>query len=211
MEDWQHSAVTDRVQELDAFPGAFERSCLRLAVPDHCDGDEIGVIEDSAEGMHEDVAEFSALVYGAGGRDADVAWDTARRRELAEEAPQAHGVLRHVRIDLGVGPFQIDVRDDRGAAVSRAGQVDHVGIRVLDQAVQVHVDEAEARRGSPVSQQPGFDVFRPQRLAQQRILLQIDLANRQIISGAPVAVHVLQAVRCVPWSPPVRSFWMMDS
>jgi len=44
------------------------------------------------------------------------------------------------------------------------------------QAVQVHVDEAEARRGSPVSQQPGFDVFRPQRLAQQRILLQIDLA-----------------------------------
>ena len=117
------------------------------------------------------------------------------RRKLAEEALQARGVLRHVRIDLGVGPFQVDVRDDRGAAVSRAGQVDHVGIRVLDQAVQMHVDEAEARRSSPVSQQPGFDVFRPQRLAQQRILLQIDLANRQIISGAPVAVHVLQAAR----------------
>jgi hypothetical protein len=75
--------------------------------------------------------------------------------------------------------------------MSRTGQVDHVGIGVLDQAVQVHVDEAEARRSSPVSQQPGFDVFRTQRLAQQRILLQIDLANRQVIGGAPVAVHVL--------------------
>ena len=86
VEDGQHGAVADRVQELDGFPGAFERARLRLAVPDDGDGDEVRVIEDGAEGVREDVAELAALVDGAGGRDADVARDAARRRELAEEA-----------------------------------------------------------------------------------------------------------------------------
>ena len=85
VQDGQHGAVADRVEELDTFPGAFERTRLRLAVPDDGDGDEVRVIEDSAEGMHEDVAEFASLVNGTGGRDADVARDAARRRELAEE------------------------------------------------------------------------------------------------------------------------------
>ena len=76
----------------------------------------------------------------------------------------------------------------------RAGQVDHVGVGVLNQAVQMHVDEAEAGRGSPVTQQPRLDVLRPQRLAQQGVLLQVDLADRQVIGRLPVPMHVLQTV-----------------
>ena len=142
-----------------------------------------------------DEATLASLVDRPRRLGRDVARNAARRRELTEEAPHARGVRRDVRIDLGIRPFQVDVRDNRGATVSRSGQVDDVGISVLDQAVQVHIDKTEARRGSPVSQQPGLDVFRPQRLAQQCILLQIDLANRQVIGRTPVAVQVLQAVR----------------
>jgi hypothetical protein len=134
VEDGQHGTVTDRVQELDAFPGAFERSCLRLAVPDHRDSDEIRVIEDGAEGVREDVAEFSTLVHGAGGRNADVARDAARRRELAEEAPQARGVRRDVRIDLGVGPFQVEgihVRRDDLVSVMYSAELNSATSSIL--------------------------------------------------------------------------------
>jgi hypothetical protein len=56
MEDRQHSPVVDRVQKFYAFPGAFEGSCLRLAVTDHCHGDEVRIIENGAKGVSEDVA-----------------------------------------------------------------------------------------------------------------------------------------------------------
>jgi hypothetical protein len=45
-----------------------------------------------------------------------------------------------------------------------------------------------------VSEQPRLDVLRPQRLAEQGVLLQIDLANCQIIGRLPVAVQALEAV-----------------
>jgi hypothetical protein len=46
-----------------------------------------------------------------------------------------------------------------------------------------------------VSQEPRLDVFRPQRLAQQGMVLQVDLADRQVVSRTPVAVQVLQTAR----------------
>ena len=68
VEDRQHCAVADRIEELDAFPGPFERPGLRLAIPDDGDGDQIRVIEGRAEGVREDVAELAALVNRAGCR-----------------------------------------------------------------------------------------------------------------------------------------------
>jgi hypothetical protein len=92
VEDRQHDAVVDRVQKLDALPRAFERSRLRLAITDYCDGDEVRIIEYGAKGVRENVAEFAALVNRPGSLDAGVAWDASRSRELAEEAPQARGI-----------------------------------------------------------------------------------------------------------------------
>src|SRR5579864_6814242 len=79
VQDGQHGAVADWVQELDAFPGACERSRLRLTVPDDGDRDEVRVVEDSAKRMHEDVAELAAFMNGTGGRDTVVARDAAWR------------------------------------------------------------------------------------------------------------------------------------
>ena len=94
VQDGQHGAVARRVEELDALPRALERPGLRLAVADDRDDDEVGVVERRAEGVHEHVAELAALVDRAGRRHADVARDAARRRELAEEPPQARRCLR---------------------------------------------------------------------------------------------------------------------
>src|SRR2546427_6021899 len=66
---------------------------------------------------------------------------------------------------------------------------------ILNKPVQMNVNKTEARRSSPVAKQTWFDMFGPQRLLQQRISLQINLSNRQIISSAPITLHQLQACR----------------
>ena len=82
----------------------------------------------------------------------------------------------------------------RRTAVAGAGDVDGVEIVLLDRAVEVDVEEVQPRRGAPVAQEPRLDVFVPQRLFQQRIVVQIDLADRQIVGGPPVGVHFSQKV-----------------
>jgi hypothetical protein len=45
-----------------------------------------------------------------------------------------------------------------------------------------------------VPEEPGLDVFRFERFAQQGILKEVNLPNAQIIHGSPVAVHLVEHV-----------------
>ena len=76
-----------------------------------------------------------------------------------------------------------------------AGDVEHVEVVLLDDPVQMDIDEVLAGRGAPMSQQARFDVVQFQRLAQHRIPAQINLPHTQIISRAPVGVHLAQFFR----------------
>jgi hypothetical protein len=142
--------------------------------------------------MGQHIAQFTALMNRARRLHADVAGDTARGREAAAQVPQARHVLRHLRIDLRVGAFEVGVAHQRRPAVAGAGQVDHVGIVLLDQPVQVDVDQAEARGRTPVAEQSRLDVLRPQRLTQQGVLPQVNLRDGQEVGGVPVALHLVQ-------------------
>jgi hypothetical protein len=73
--------------------------------------------------------------------------------------------------------------------MSGTGDVDHVEVVLLDHPVQVDVDEVQTRRGSPVAEEPRLDVLLGQRLLEQRVVVKIDLADRQVVGGAPVRVH----------------------
>ena len=46
-----------------------------------------------------------------------------------------------------------------------------------------------------MAEQPGLDVFRFQRLLQERVVVQIDLSDRQIVGGPPVRVQLVDLVR----------------
>ena len=124
-----------------------------------------------------------------------MAGDPSGEGKLLEEFLQPGLVLADVRIDLAVRPFQVDVAHQRRAAVAGAGDVDHVEVMLLDDPVQVDVDEVLARRRPPVPQQPRLDVLELQRLAQQGVVVEIDLADRQVIGGAPVGVHLAELFR----------------
>jgi len=73
--------------------------------------------------------------------------------------------------------------------------VDHVEVVLDDDAVQVRVDEVLPGRRATVPEQPRLDVREPERLAQQRVVEQIDLAAGQIVGGAPVRVDPLKRFR----------------
>ena len=67
-----------------------------------------------------------------------------------------------------------------------------VEVPLLDDAVHVGVHQVEARSRPPVAQQPRLDVFGEKRLAQQRVVHQVDLADREIVGRPPVGVDEQQ-------------------
>src|SRR5215475_9493598 len=132
---------------------------------------------------------------GARGLRRHMAGDAAGEGELGEKPLQARLILGHVGVELTIGALQICVGHQRRPAVTRASEVDHVQIILRDEPVEVHVDEVLAWRGAPVPQQPGLDVLQLQRLLKQGVVVQVDLADGEVIGRPPIGVHVAQELR----------------
>jgi len=118
-----------------------------------------------------------------------MAADASGERELLEEFLQAFKVLRDGWIDLGVDAFEIAVGESCGRAVAGACDVDEVEAVLLDEAIEMDPDEGLAGVRAPVAEETILDLFGAQRFAQQRIVLEIEHADAEIIAGAPVGVH----------------------
>src|SRR6516162_3520978 len=118
-----------------------------------------------------------------------MARNAAGEGELSEQALHALFIKRNIRVDLAIGPLEVAVRDQTGTAMPGARDVDHVEIVLLDHSVEVNVDEIQARRCSPMAEKPGLDVVLCERLFEQRIVIQIDLADREVVGGPPVRIN----------------------
>src|SRR5581483_7758379 len=141
-----------------------------------------------AERVRERVAELAALVDRARRLGGDVARDAAGEGELPEQPPQAVLVVRDVGVQLPVGAVEIRVRDEPRPAVSGAGHVDRIQVARADRAVHVRVDEVETGCRAEVSEQPRLHVLGQQRLAEQRVVEQVDLPDREVVRRAPPCV-----------------------
>ncbi len=194
VQDREHGPVAGRVEERDALPRALERARLRLAVADDGEGDEVGVVHDRAEGVHEDVAELAALVDRAGGRHRDVARDPTGSGELAAEPQQPVLVLGDLGVDLAVGALEVAGSDERRTAVAGAGEVDHLLVRLADQPRRVGVDERQAGARAPVAEQTRLDVVRDERALEQRVRTQVDLGDGEVVVGPPPGVEGCELV-----------------
>ena len=118
MQDRQDRPIACGIEEIYALPRAHERPGLGFAVANDRCHNEFRVVERRAEGMCEHIAEFAALVNGTGGGHAHVTWHAAGSGELAEEPLHTLVILCHIRIDLRVGAFQINIGDQGRASVS---------------------------------------------------------------------------------------------
>ncbi len=195
MQDRQYRAVGGRIEKLVRMPRGGERPGFRLAVADDAGDDEIGVVEHGAERMAQRIPEFASLVDRARRFRRRVAGNASGKRELKKELLQSGFVPADVGIDLAVRALEIGVAHDRRPAVPGAGDVDHVEVVFRDDPVQVHVDEVLPGRGAPVSQQHALHIGECQGPLQQRIVVKIDLSDRQIVGGAPVRIHLPEQLR----------------
>src|SRR4029453_11775578 len=103
------------------MPRWRERSGLRLAVTHDAGDDEIGAVERHAVGVRETVAKLATFMDGAWRFRSDVAPDMARERELFEKFLHPFRVFALVRIDLGVGAFEIGRPEHSRRALPRPG------------------------------------------------------------------------------------------
>jgi hypothetical protein len=77
---------------------------------------------------------------------------------LLEQLLQPGFVLGDVRINFTPSAFEVNIADNRRAAVAGTGDVEHVQVILLDNPVQVYVDEILARRGAPMPDHQGLNV-----------------------------------------------------
>ena len=78
--------------------------------------------------------------------------------------------------------------------MARAGDVDRTQVAGANLPVQVRVEQIQARHRAEVAEQAKLDVLGLQRLAQQRVVEQVNLADRQVVGRAPVGVDQTQLV-----------------
>jgi hypothetical protein len=90
------------------------------------------------------------------------------------------------------GALEVGVGHHGRAAVARADDEDRVEVVSSDRAVEVDVDEVEPGSRAPVAEQPRLDVLEPQRLAQQRVVQQVDLSDREVVRRPPVGVDAIE-------------------
>ena len=208
VQDGQHSAIADRVQELVGLPRSRQRAGLSFTVANGAGNDQIGVIESSTKSMSDGVTQLAALIDGTRSLGCNVGGNTAGERELLEQFLHALFVAADVGIDLRISAIQIGVCDEEVSAVTRAGNEDHILIKFLDDAVQVDIDEVLSGNGSPVADDLLFHIVTGQWTAEQRIVQQVELAGCQIVRRTPIGVdffqfslgHLVSPLSCqIPW------------
>ena len=192
VQDRQHHAILQRIDELVRVPARRERSGLRLAVSDHRRNEQVGVVERGAVGVTERVAELAALVDRAGRLRRGVTRDATGEGELPEQLLHAAGRLVDRRIQLGVGAVEPGVGDHSGAAMARAADVQRVLPALTDGSVEVRVNQVEARNRSPVAEQARLNVLGREGLAQQGVVEQVDLADAEVVRCPPPRVNAGQ-------------------
>ena len=131
VQDREHRAVTDRVEELVGVPARCQSAGLGLPVADDTGDDEVGVVERRPVRMCEPVTELAPFVDRARRLRSGVARDPPGEGELPEQTGHTPGVSRHVGVQLAVGPFQPRVghhgRAHRDRARRRTGPSRHGG------------------------------------------------------------------------------------
>ena len=189
MQDRQHSSVPHRIQERDALPRTFERPGFGLPIADNGDRQQFRIVHDRSKGVHQHISELTAFVNGSRRGDRDMAGDTSRCGELPEQSQHARPVLTNVGIDLAVGAFEPTGRYQRGTAMTGTSHIDRRLVGEGDDSRHMRVYERKPWAGAPVAEKSRLDVICNEWPFEQRIVLEIDLTDRQVVAGSPPRVN----------------------
>ena len=117
-----------------------------------------------------------------------MAGNAAGKGELLEQALHASFAGANIWIYLAVGSFEIGVGNYGWPAMTRTSDIHHVQVMFFYDPVQMDINKVQPRRRPPVAKKPGFDVFLGQRRFEQRVIVEIDLTDREVVGSPPVGV-----------------------
>ena len=192
VQNGQNGAVGNGVQELVGLPGGGQRAGLGFTVAHHHGGDQVGVVQHSAEAVGDGIAQLAALVDGAGSLGSAMAGYAAGEGELLEHLLHALFVAADVGINLAVASIQVGVGNEEVAAMSGTGKEDHIQIITLDGAVAVDIDKVLSRHSAPVAHDLLLDLVHGQGLPQHGVVQQVQLPSGQVVGSTPIGVHLFQ-------------------
>ena len=156
--------------------------------------------------MRKCIAEFAAFVDGTRGFRRDVTGNAAGKGKLGEQFFHPRFVPGNVRIHLAVSALQIGVGHQTRSAMSGAGDINNAQVILFDNPVEVDIDKVQTRRGTPVPEQARLYMLQLQRFFEQGVVVQINLADRQVVGGAPIGIHLAQQIRRQGFVPELRLF-----
>ena len=194
MQDREDGAVRRRIQELVRVPARGQWPGLGLAVADDAGDEQLRVVERGAVGVAERVSELAALVDRAGRLGRGVAGHATGERELPEELLHADRIARDRRPALRVRPLEPRARAQGRPAVARPGDEEGIDVVGADQPVDVRVQQVQSGSRPPVPEQAGLHVLGRQRLAQQGIGEQVDLADGEVVGRPPPGIDASELV-----------------
>ena len=113
-------------------------------------------------------------------------WQTAYGYDDGVSRPRFERSVTQFRADYATARKELNDRRETRLLREIGTRFDQ--FMALDDVVEMDVDEIQPRRGAPLPEQPRLDVFPAQRFAQQRIVEQVDLADREVVRRAPIAV-----------------------
>ena len=164
VEDRQNRAIACGIQKLVAVPSGCQRAGFRLAVTHHAGRNQVRIVEHGAKGMGQGIAQLAAFIDGTGGLRGNVAGNATGEGELLEQPLHTLNVPADVGVNLTVGALQICLSHHGIAAVTGAGEVDHVQVVLFNDAVEVGIDEVLTGNRAPVAHDLPLDMLRLQRL-----------------------------------------------
>ena len=123
--------------------------------------------------MGDGVSQLAALIDRTGSFRRHMAGDATGERKLLAQTLQTRNVLADIGVYLAIGTFQIGIGNEEVAAVTRAGDQDHVQIILIDDSIQMGIDKILPWHRAPMTDDLLLDMIHGQGLAKERVIQQI--------------------------------------
>ena len=137
----KHGAVMNRVEKFVRMPTGSQGASFRFAITHHAGYQQIGVVESSAKGMGQRIAQFTSFMDGARRLRRHVAGDAPGKGKLLEQSLHSRFVLGDVGVQLGVDTFQVSIGHQTRPSVARPGDKNHVQVILIDDAIEMNIDK----------------------------------------------------------------------
>ena len=143
--------MAQELQSLLTVPAGGQRSSLSFTVANDTGHDQVRHVEHRSISVGKGISQLTTLVHRSWRLWCHVRRDATREGELFEELAHTNLVLGNIWVVLGVGSFQVYLRDDGRPSMAGSRDVDHVDVSFTNNSIQMCINEVLTGRCTKVT------------------------------------------------------------